>query len=750
MERKSTDQSLFMKIFLSFLSIIVLFTLFHIFSFAFIISNVQKRVIASNQQLLAESTDKFDYYFSRVQMMLHSLYNDKAVSEFAGQLRRAPQEQPDYWLAKDTVASIRRESFNPYLYLQALIIQYGSASVTLDQAGSSSEEDMFGRAYASSDYPLSFWKEPTRQTFRLLPAASFHRSDELREDKLLLPYAFEVLSADYRVIALIDIQQVLGAFFTSDESRALLIRDREGKTLLATGGQEVQELPTMDGDSGYLHAGDSYYFWQTDSEGRRYISSVPQNSIASQAQKLSLGLLLIAAMSIVIALFASYVFSNRIHRPVKRMLSELMHPNADQLNSGIKEFNLIHANMRELVREKASIQEEIARHSSILTSYGYMNKLKSINHDIQEWNEFLAMDESYHIVLYTLRLRPAGLAASQIPVEKALYALREHIGFICTGTFPDSHTFQMEKDQILSVIKGRQREGILNMLRKLKSIVDRDHEYYLVTAAVSSHFEHSSQFNYAYDQVIGMSRRSLLLEEMQIFADSGGSVPATIFFNNMQQQELHAAIQSGQPENMLSIVERRLDELHEKQATAEQFRKAVEEWTAKLLHSLERSGVAAQTDWQLKSSLRQLGECCTLAEYKDGFRRLFWHAGGLMQERAEQIGDPVINRVLQIVDEEYREELSLDYLSGKLNMSSAYLSAYIKEKTGENFTEHLNRTRLRNAQQLLAQTEGGIADIGKQVGYHNASSFNRMFKKWTGQSPSEYRRSVHFTEEAEG
>ncbi|MDF2717669.1 MAG: AraC family transcriptional regulator, partial [Paenibacillus sp.] len=75
-----------------------------------------------------------------------------------------------------------------------------------------------------------------------------------------------------------------------------------------------------------------------------------------------------------------------------------------------------------------------------------------------------------------------------------------------------------------------------------------------------------------------------------------------------------------------------------------------------------------------------------------------------------------------------------------MNMSSNYLSAYIKEKTGTNFSDHLNNVRIRQAKEMLYGTSLTIQDIGERIGYRNVTSFIRMFKKITGLTPGDYRK----------
>jgi len=49
--------------------------------------------------------------------------------------------------------------------------------------------------------------------------------------------------------------------------------------------------------------------------------------------------------------------------------------------------------------------------------------------------------------------------------------------------------------------------------------------------------------------------------------------------------------------------------------------------------------------------------------------------------------------------------------------------------------------RIAKAREFLQQTNMKIQDIAQQTGYHNLNSFNRMFKKFTGRTPSEFRQT---------
>ncbi|QYR21504.1 helix-turn-helix domain-containing protein [Paenibacillus sp. sptzw28] len=740
----SSRNNLFVKIFLSFMCIIVLFSLFNVLLFIFFKRNLQNEIIQSNRQILINTAERYGTYFSQLQRLLVDVYSDKAVMKFSRLAQNSPDRNNiDYPQARNVTNTIRREAYKPLFYLEALVVHFEANEFALDQAGSSGAEEMFVRSYASKSYPYAFWKRQfeSKGTFALLPAADFAPSTEVPGGKELLPYAFKTPGSKYQVIAFLDIAQAQRAFFGEEDSRILMILHSDGTMLYRSNDRlSAQQIPVFKENTDYVLQDDFYYFSEKDANGLTYITAVPYGSIASQIRSLTCVLLLIFMLSLTIGLTASYFFSKRIQAPVKHILSAVTGGHPAQLQSNIQEFDLIERNIRELLREKEDIQHKMHRQNTILTSYGYMSQLKSINDDISEWQEFLTFDESYTVILYELGLRAAALADLNISSDRAVQSIREHIKLITSELFPDSHTFQIEKNQILSVIKGENREALSGMLAELKQILDRDKHYCLVTCAVSSSFEHSSQLNHAYKQVQTITRHARLAEDTQIVFEP--RMPTVSFsLSPVQEQELGAAFYNGNAEDAWSILERSLDEMYNNEATISQFHHFSDIVTSKIQQSLKLHKVDASTSWLLKPMLHQLKACYTLEEYKEVFSRLIMDAASLIQEKKVDVTtDPVIMRVMELIETQYAEELSLDYLSGKLNMSSPYLSVYIKEKTGTNFSEHLNRIRMHKAQELLSGTSLNINDISKQIGYPNITSFNRVFKKWTGFTPGEYRK----------
>ena len=116
----------------------------------------------------------------------------------------------------------------------------------------------------------------------------------------------------------------------------------------------------------------------------------------------------------------------------------------------------------------------------------------------------------------------------------------------------------------------------------------------------------------------------------------------------------------------------------------------------------------------------------------------------------EETADPVLLAALErlmSVDRLYRQEgLTIGVLAGKLGLPEYRLRRAINRGLGyRNFNEYLNRHRLADAKQALAdpaQAEVPILTIALDSGFQSLGPFNRAFKADTGMTPTEYRKAA--------
>ncbi len=101
-----------------------------------------------------------------------------------------------------------------------------------------------------------------------------------------------------------------------------------------------------------------------------------------------------------------------------------------------------------------------------------------------------------------------------------------------------------------------------------------------------------------------------------------------------------------------------------------------------------------------------------------------------------------VSRARQIIDEGYRDELSLGDVARRVNVSAGYFSMLFKKATGLNFVDYVARLRVEKAKNLLQNPIPRISEVAYDVGFQSLSQFNRTFRRIVGASPRAWRASL--------
>jgi two-component system response regulator YesN len=98
-----------------------------------------------------------------------------------------------------------------------------------------------------------------------------------------------------------------------------------------------------------------------------------------------------------------------------------------------------------------------------------------------------------------------------------------------------------------------------------------------------------------------------------------------------------------------------------------------------------------------------------------------------------------IQRVTGLIQQRYWDRLSLSELARQVGMSKHRLSHRFHEVLGVTFRDYLLKVRLERAKVLLAAGHRSITEVAQDVGFGDLPRFDKMFKRYTGFTPSAYR-----------
>lgn len=102
-------------------------------------------------------------------------------------------------------------------------------------------------------------------------------------------------------------------------------------------------------------------------------------------------------------------------------------------------------------------------------------------------------------------------------------------------------------------------------------------------------------------------------------------------------------------------------------------------------------------------------------------------------------GNEMVTVVKEYIKNHYKEELSLELLAEKVEITPYYLSKVFKQETGEKFVDYVNRVRIEKAKTFLNQYDYSVTELSLKVGYNSTTYFCKMFKKITGKTVGEFK-----------
>ena len=104
-------------------------------------------------------------------------------------------------------------------------------------------------------------------------------------------------------------------------------------------------------------------------------------------------------------------------------------------------------------------------------------------------------------------------------------------------------------------------------------------------------------------------------------------------------------------------------------------------------------------------------------------------------------GESDIQKAISIIESSWMQPLSVESTARELKLNPSYFSHKFSTSTGFTFRQYLNTVRVRNAVQQLVNTDDSITKIALNCGFTSSNYFKDVFKKITGSSPRNYRKT---------
>ncbi|WP_244226520.1 helix-turn-helix domain-containing protein [Paenibacillus protaetiae] len=142
--------------------------------------------------------------------------------------------------------------------------------------------------------------------------------------------------------------------------------------------------------------------------------------------------------------------------------------------------------------------------------------------------------------------------------------------------------------------------------------------------------------------------------------------------------------------------------------------------------------IACDTIQEMQKELHaMLGEVCSFAAAK--------RVSNLTQEREDSLRD-LTAKVTQYIERNYQDvNLNVNAIGEYFDLKGSYLSKLFKTQTGEGLLDCIHKFRIEHAKRMIRDKQESINEISRLVGYNDAATFIRVFKKYEGITPGKYK-----------
>lgn len=105
--------------------------------------------------------------------------------------------------------------------------------------------------------------------------------------------------------------------------------------------------------------------------------------------------------------------------------------------------------------------------------------------------------------------------------------------------------------------------------------------------------------------------------------------------------------------------------------------------------------------------------------------------------------DKQIEYAIHYIRTQFAQRISIEALTSSLGYHRTYFSQAFKERVGLSPQQYLHRTRMKQAERLLRESDYAVEEVAGSVGYADPLYFSKQFHQWSGLAPTAYRKNNH-------
>ncbi|MEK4519003.1 helix-turn-helix domain-containing protein [Paenibacillus sp. FSL H8-0122] len=733
---------------------------------------LKEEVNRSNMVLLSQVQETIDSQTQDISSISSQLMADSQLSSFINHA----SEQDARWrlMGLELIKNLKSIRIGNGL-IRELYIYVKSSDVALSSSSLVSKKLLYDIYYEGTGVSGPEWtrlmQESDQSVFRKMKVLS---EDRRIEETLvyLQPFPVQVSqSSPATFVVMLDperFQQAINNVRLEPES-IVFILDRDGRTLFSTGTVEtpytIHQYLQQNKDSGRRTGtadwnGESVTVSQISSsvEDWQYVSIVPTRIYAKKLMVIRSITFAGVAAVLLLGGIAAWWFTRRNYRPLGRIMSIISDKVKGKLEQPDDEFGILQTVLTRAWEEQDQFATRLKEQQTMVRSSFLARLLKGrvqpgegLAGEMERLG--LPLESDAFAVLLVHIENYEGLFRTRAPEDEE--GKRQFVHLILTNVLeellgPAGPVYSAEMDgriALLVNLRGNTADAVPELIRATGEAQHFIQSRFLIYFSVGVSSVHTSlaDISACFRESEEALEYRLILGIGQIIDQDRIRQPKEELYYPLDlERQLVNYIATGNYARSTEVMnEILMTNFAGEPLSVELARCLMFELIGTMLKATEQIKTDDQKELTRRNELiRRLFVCETFEEMETELLQILETVCQMVHERKRSHNTELKEQLLEFIHENYNDvNLGLTHISERFRFHPTYVSKYFKEQTGTNVIDYINQYRIEEAKRILEADELNVQEVSERVGFLNSNSFIRVFKKYEGITPGQYKQA---------
>ncbi len=772
MQRPSTFRlplnTLFFKILLYFLSLLIPIVIIGTIAYFNTDRMVKKDVSQKLSDNLRFSSQTIDINLGAAQSTTNNLFSSHTIEQYIKPYATLTDEdRVNLRLVVEAISQIKTP-ISPIIDEIFLFTDYDRVFTSQEMADFGT---FFDRFYRLERYDSEYWKQKlqTSSFFELLSPTRVNYYYGNNSSNIIPSVTTQYVNGRLvTMVANISVSAIQSSLSNNSifDSTRYLVLDQEHQPIVNGDNLPEETIREIMGRLKTSPTGETTGFLSIDGKktlvvhkpsgafGWDYYSITPVQSFSKESASILNLVFWICITLMVIGLIFSIIFSYNLYNPIKNIRNILIQSGKDPdwtEEEDSDELRLIGSRIRALVEQNRNVNLKLSQYSNELLDQffthlfrGHLPTNQVKLHQVLEDIGF--QDEYYLCCCFLFQYKERFYRELQEPDRLLIQERMKRVLWGLMQPYVNCYVLEYEPNLYVCLVNLKQDEETVLLRKGLDNIrhtFEYDMIYCELNIGIGKAYSEVTDIAKSYSDAITAIGQIKDRADLKIADASGLTIEENYFYSFLDEKKIVNSLKAGNIETLKTEMDK-LIKANENRGVSYVYLGALlaELWNTGVRYLSEKNvDVRILIPQEEQHALAD--KSLTPGELQQRVERLIAFFERIIAEtttRGERRTGDVVSLITTYIEENYDKDIYLEKISAEIGLSAKYVSRMFKETTGTSITDYIGDIRIAKAKKLLTDTDLKISEIASQVGIQSRTTFLRMFKKFEGISPMDYRK----------